>query len=45
MRLVLAPKTMEGIEQKNSSNREIKNWTKNTSEIMKMKNIVAQDRR
>jgi hypothetical protein len=30
---------------KNSSNHEIKNQAKNTSKIMKIKNIVAQDRR
>jgi hypothetical protein len=42
MRLVLAPKPMEGI--KNSSNREIKNQAKNTLKIKKIKNIAAQYR-
>jgi hypothetical protein len=34
MRLILAPKSTKGIK-KNSLNYEVKNWTKNTSEILK----------
>jgi hypothetical protein len=45
MRLILAPKSTEGTEKKNSSNHEIKNQAKMPPKITKMENIAAQDRR
>jgi hypothetical protein len=44
MKLVLAPKFTDGIEE-NSSNCEVKSQAKIAPKITKMKNIVAQDMR
>jgi hypothetical protein len=44
MKLVLASKPTEGIEE-NSSNHEIKIWAKISPKIIKIKNIAAQGRR
>jgi hypothetical protein len=45
MRLVLAPKSMEGIEKKTPQIAKSKIRPKIHLKIIKMKNIAAQDRR
>jgi hypothetical protein len=44
MRLILVPKSIEGIKEK-CSNHKVKNWAKMPSKITKIENIATQDMR